>query len=508
MRLGANVAAGLVGSVWNALLALAVVPFYLRYLGVEAYGLIGFFMTLQIVLQLLDAGLATTINREVARHLGSGRSADLRTLLHSVAALYWVMALLIGVLVAALAPVIAQRWLGASTIDLQARTHAVMLMGMTIACRWPIALYQGALIGAQRLAAASAVQVVMVTIGHVGAVLLLALWSPTVHAFFVWHAGTALAQAFVLRQAAWRTLGGHGGERFDWLALRRIWRFSAGMSGTAVAAALLTQIDKVLLSRLLSLEDFGRYALAGVVASGLYVVITPVFNAIYPRFSALVGTGDTQALTALYRTGTRLLCSVLFPLGFALAFFAQDVLAVWTGNEALAQRAGPLVALLVMGTALNGAMHFPFALQLAHGQVRLPLLIAAGLAVAMVPLTLLLTARYGATGGAAAWLIVNGAYLFVGAWVTHRYLLVGLAPRWLLADVGLPVAVSFTVMATGAWLSNRASLAHAGHAATLLYAVALGFAAMTITLTLSPDSRRWLRSRLIRRRPDADPGTP
>ncbi|MFA6198778.1 MAG: polysaccharide biosynthesis protein, partial [Patescibacteria group bacterium] len=72
MKLGHNLLAGLANSIWSALVGLAVVPFYLKYLGIEAYGLIGFFVTTQAVLSLLDMGMAPTINREVARCSAAG----------------------------------------------------------------------------------------------------------------------------------------------------------------------------------------------------------------------------------------------------------------------------------------------------------------------------------------------------------------------------------------------------------------------------------------------------
>jgi len=52
-------------------------------------------------------------------------------------------------------------------------------------------------------------------------------------------------------------------------------------------AILLTQLDKVLLSRLLSLESFGYYTLAATVAGVLYMVIGPITSAFYPRLVEL-----------------------------------------------------------------------------------------------------------------------------------------------------------------------------------------------------------------------------
>ncbi|MDP1620620.1 MAG: oligosaccharide flippase family protein, partial [bacterium] len=286
MRLSHNLLAGLANSIWLALIGLAVVPLYLKYLGIEAYGLIGFFATTQALLQLLDMGLAPTINREVARCSASGNLKEAGKLLHSLAIVYWIMAGIIALIVIALAPLIAQYWIQSKTITPETISHAVMLMGLVVASRWPIGLYQGALMGAQRLTVSSSVSITMATVGNLGAVAVLAFVSPTIEAFFIWQAGVGLVYAFIMREAAWWVIGRTKHIQFDISALKRIWRFSAGMSGVAVSGIILMQLDKVLLSRILSLEDFGRYALAGVVSSGLYVLLTPTFNVIYPRLSA------------------------------------------------------------------------------------------------------------------------------------------------------------------------------------------------------------------------------
>ncbi len=49
------------------MMSLAFVPVYIKLLGIEAYGLIGFFLTLVAILSLLDLGLGTTLNRRLAQ---------------------------------------------------------------------------------------------------------------------------------------------------------------------------------------------------------------------------------------------------------------------------------------------------------------------------------------------------------------------------------------------------------------------------------------------------------
>jgi O-antigen/teichoic acid export membrane protein len=445
MRLGRNLLAGLANSSWSALLGFAVVPFYLKYLGMEAYGLIGFFMTTQVVFQLLDMGMAPTMNREVARCTASGNLKDAGKLLHTLAVIYWCVAAIIGVLVLLLAPIIATHWLKSKQLPNDTVLNALMLMGIVVACRWPIGLYQSAIIGAQRMTVSSAVNMSMVTLGSAGAVLILAFVSPTIEAFFIWQASVGLLYALTLRDVTWRVIGRSAANRFDSGELKRIWRFTAGMSAIGLAGLVFSQLDKVILSKILPLEDFGHYMLATVVVSGLYIFITPVFNLTYPRFSAFVAKGDLDALRKQYHQGTRLLASILFPAAMLLAVFAKDIVYLWTGNLVVASSTAPVIALLASGSALHGVMHFPYALQLAYGATRLSLTIYVVLIVVMLPLFAFLPLAFGSVGGGAAWLAVLIFYMLFGTWYMHRRLLPGDGWVWLGSNVGIPLVLSILV---------------------------------------------------------------
>ncbi|MHC4521753.1 MAG: polysaccharide biosynthesis protein, partial [Planctomycetota bacterium] len=88
-------------------MALAFIPLYIRYLGMEAYGLIGLFAMLQAWLTLLDMGMAPTLSREMARFGGGSHSVQsIRDLLRSIE----IIALIIAGLIA-LGIWAASRWL-------------------------------------------------------------------------------------------------------------------------------------------------------------------------------------------------------------------------------------------------------------------------------------------------------------------------------------------------------------------------------------------------------------
>jgi O-antigen/teichoic acid export membrane protein len=451
VTLGRNLLAGMASAGWSALVSLAAIPFYLKFLGIEAYGLIGFFATTQALLQFLDMGMSPTINREVARCAASGKIQQSGHLLHTLAVVYWSMALMIGLSILVLAPFIAEYWLTSKEFSVTTLSFVVMLMGLVVACRWPVGLYQGALIGAQRLTVASGINMVMVSVGAIGAVSILAFVSPTIEAFFIWQGIVGLVYALVMRSAAWRIVGKLSHLKFSVTKLKEVWRFTAGMTGVALTALAFTQLDKVLLSNLLGLEYFGYYMLAAVVVSALSILVSPVYNVVFPRFSMLVAKGDNDQIVELYRLGTRMLATVIFPVAMVLVFFSRDIVLIWTGNPDVASEVGPLVSLLVMGTALNGVMYFPYALQLAYGKTWIPLLINLILMCFLVPIMYYLVGIYGALGGALAWLVVEVCYVLLGSWLTHRHMLEGIALRWLCRDVGTPLILSSIVFAAGSY---------------------------------------------------------
>lgn len=490
MSLRRNLLAGVLSSIWSALIGLAVVPLYLRYLGMEAYGLIGFFATTQALLQLLDMGIAPTINREVARHLGVGTVKKAGNLLHTFAVVYWGTAGLIVLLVVALAPLIAGHWLQSKAIPRQTIEHAVMLIGLVAACRWPVGLYQGALMGAQRLALASGVSMVIAALGSFGAVAMLAFVSPTIEAFFMWQAGVGLLYAAAMQSAAWGVIGRTEKVRFDVAELQRVWRFSAGMGGIAVTGLVFTQLDKIIISKALGLQEFGQYMLAGTVVSCLSMLVSPFFNVVYPRFSALVAAGDTQGLVDLYRLSARVLTAFLFPPAMVLVCFSEVLVRVWTGRPDVALSVAPIVSLLAMGSALHGVMYLPYALQLAYGMTALPLALNIAMMVAWVPLDVSLVLAYGLRGGALGWLVLHVVFVLSGTWLTHRSVLKGLAPRWLFRDVGVPLALSVVLVLTGVSLMRSP-----GHTAYARLVVGVAFAIAATAASLLESGR--LRAALV-----------
>ena len=106
--------------------------------------------------------------------------------------------------------------------------------------------------GLQKQVLLNAINVGISTLRGAGAVLILWLVSPTIQAFFLWQIVISIINTFFLVLFLWRRLPlGDNKAVFQKQLLKSIWRFTAGMSGISILAVILTQMDKVILSKML-----------------------------------------------------------------------------------------------------------------------------------------------------------------------------------------------------------------------------------------------------------------
>jgi hypothetical protein len=143
-----NIFANFAGNGWTALMSLAFVPLYIKFMGIESYGLVGIFVTLLALFGLLDMGLSTTLNRELARLSAlPDKAQDMRNLVRTLELPYWDMAFVIGIAVIGLSKPIAFYWVNVDELSPATVQQALMIMGVVVAFRWPTILYSGGLMG-------------------------------------------------------------------------------------------------------------------------------------------------------------------------------------------------------------------------------------------------------------------------------------------------------------------------------------------------------------------------
>jgi len=491
-----NIVANFTGSIWQGLMYLAFVPLYIKFMGIESFGLIGIFTTLQAMFVILDMGLSATLTREMARlSVLPGREQEMRNLVRSLEIIYWSAAILIGISVMAMAPFIANHWIKAGQLSSETIEQALIIMGIAMALQWPAALYSGGLRGLQRQVLLNVIIIGMSTLSGAGAVLIIWLISPTIQAFFSWQIIISGINTCILAWFLWHRLPYTGKmATFQKQLLTGVWHFASGMFGIGILATILTQLDKLILSKMLTLEMFGYYSLAWVVAMALYRLITPVFSATYPRFTQLVYLDDQEELKQLYHKICQLMSVLILPLTAVVAMFSYEIMLIWTQNPVTAEKTHILVSILICGTALNGLMNIPYALQLANGWTKLFLYSHLIAVLTMAPLIVYLTSQYGAVGGASVWVIINSGYVLITIPFMHRRILISEKWRWYWQDVSLPLVASLIVAGLGRLLIGI----QISQIITAVCIILVSISTIAVTALVTPTTRSWLLNELLK----------
>jgi O-antigen/teichoic acid export membrane protein len=356
------------------------------------------------------------------------------------------MAMVIAALFVASGRFFATHWIQSKGIP-PATVHAVVvLMGLGIAIRWPSNVYSGVLGGLQKQVVNNFIFIGSTTLRSVGAVLVLWLVSPTVIAFFLWQLAVVCLQTLSYYIVTKMTLPKSKiFARFDPRLIKQLWKFAAGMAGINICTTILYQLDKIVLSKLIPLQDFGYYALAANIAYAIVGIIFPITGAIFPRFSQLFAAKNELALKTLYHQTCQLVSLVILPIGVTITLFSNEILVAWTQNTDIASHSKGILSLLAVGIMLNAIMAVPYYLQVASGWTKLLLYFNCGAVVLYIPILLISIHHWNAIGAASAWTLLNLCYILVVIYLMHKRILQSERNKWLFIDVGIPLCVSFTI---------------------------------------------------------------
>lgn len=443
-----GVIVGIAASTWAAAIGLVFVPIYVRYIGTESFGLAGFMLGLQAWLVVLDLGLGPTATRMFAQRRGGARSEkEVADQWKSMEWLYGGAALVLTLSTALAAPLLVQDWLHLQSLSPTDAIHAIAWLGWSISFQWVGTLYRSALVGQGRQAALGGLTMVSSTVRAVGTWLSLASLEPTLHVFVICQTVAFGLETLALRSMLQKELPKPPG-RFSLVSLRPVWPYALALTGINLLAAALNHIDKILLGGLLPLAEFGHVVMAMAVVGGLSVAVAPVYNAAFADLAS-IPHHNARPAAAQYHAHAQTIALTVLPAAATLHLLAPTALFAWTGDRSLASAVAPIASIWILGTAMNGLGHVPYALQLAHGWTRLALLMNAMAVPLMVPALVWVVPRYGAIGAGWIWFGVNFAFLLIGTMLMHRRLMPGEWARWAWSDTTRPLLICTLVALAG-----------------------------------------------------------
>lgn len=445
-----NILANYVSQIYSTVIGILVLPFYIKYLGSEAYGLVGFFTMLQIWFGLLDLGLTPTIGRETALYKGGVTSPLTYLRLHrALSIIFFMIAFIGGSLLLFLSEYISSHWLKVDSLTPSQVIISIQIMSICVALRWMGGLYRGVVTGSECLVWLSNFNIVMATLRTVGVFIAMGYFGFNSLVFFIHQLVIIFAEVIFLYFKSAQILPKQNqvSEYVGWSLkpIKSVLKFSITLGFTSSVWVLITQSDKMILSGILTLSEYGVYTLAVLVASGIILVSNPISNAIMPRMARLYAESNITQLISVYCKATQIVTIIAGTAGIVIIFYGQDLLYSWTGDLILAKKAAPILQLYATGNILLALISFPYYLQYAKGQLRYHLYGNLIMVILLVPSVVLAAKEFGAIGAGWVWVCINTFFLIVWVAYIHHKLEPGLHFKWLFKNVLSILVPSFFI---------------------------------------------------------------
>lgn len=423
-----------------AAIGILILPLYIKHMGAEAYGLVGFFTMLQAFFGLLDLGLTPTIGRETARYHGGAMSAvEYRQIFRALSMIFTSIAVIGGGGLWLLSDMVATRWLNVTALPMNEVVLAVQIMAISVALRWMGGLYRGVITGAEHLVWLSGFNAVIATLRFAVVFISMWLYGFTPFVFFIHQLIVALLEAVGLFLMSQRLLPTRRSldQAIGWAfkPVQPLLKFALTIAFTSSVWVLVTQTDKLVLSGILPLAEYGYFTLAVLVASGIMIVSGPVSISLMPRMARLHVEGKHQELINIYRNATQLVVIIAGSAAITIALCAKYLLYSWTGDAALAEKATFILQLYAVGNGFLAVSAFPYYLQYARGNLNYHLIGNIVSVMVLLPSIIFAAKYFGGIGAGYVWLSTHCVFLLTWVAYVHSKLEPGLHKRWLVNDV-------------------------------------------------------------------------
>lgn len=439
-----NVIANYVSQIYVAGVGILILPLYIKYMGAEVFGLVGFFTMLQAWFGLLDMGLTPTIARETARFRGgASKVLEYRALVRALEVLFLGTALLGGGGLFLFSEEITHSWLQIESLSLDVVKYCIQVMVVSVSLRWMTGLYRGVVSGSEKLVWLSTFNMVIATLRFLVVLPILIFVDSSPETFFSFQLGVAILELLIMWMKG-RTLLPltPKGTKIGWsiAVVKPKLKFALSVAFTSSMWVMITQTDKLILSKFLTLTEYGYFTLAVLVASSIVLLTGPIKSALLPRMTRIEAENNQTALVELYCTVTQAVTIMAIPMATTIAVYAKPILWAWTGDIEVVEKANQILSLYVLGYGVLALSAFPYYLQYAKGDLKLHLIGNVVLAIMLIPSIIVATLNYGGIGAAYAWFISNLLYFIVWVPIVHRKFMPLLHIDWLLKNI-LPVFI-------------------------------------------------------------------
>jgi len=342
-------------------LGLLTIPWLLRYLGIERFGILSIAWAVLGYVGQFDLGLGRATTKFVAECLGRGDIEKLPALIWTSVFSQLVFGGLAAFLLLALTPALSNHILKISSVHLLEMKMVLLILAGSIPLVIATNSLRGVLEADQQFTLINYIKIpanisvfllpvlgIPLAIGLPGIVLLLVLSRlATVLAYLLacFRIFPSLRQRIAL----------------DLSLLRIMFAYGSWVTVSNLISPLLTYVDRFFIGAIISMAAVGYYTAPYEIVTKIWLLPSSLLATVFPAFSALQARESGERMEELYVRSVKSILITAGPVLLILAAFARQILGVWLGPQ-FASRSASTLQILALGVFINCISFVPFGM--------------------------------------------------------------------------------------------------------------------------------------------------
>lgn len=333
---------------------LVMIPFIIKTIGKESFGLWSLLWSFLGIFDLADLGFAASVIKYVADARGR---KDNQRLQGVVCTLFWIYAFLGTVVFISIygSLLFFNQIFQIPADQAQLANTVLMILGVRTALYLPLGMFRGVLAGYQKLMVANMYKAAANILYLVSVLIFLSI-TPDIRVLAVINTITGLLPMFAMMIHV-KKMAPDLSIRprfFQKSYVRELTSFSLYFSLIQISGMIASRADALIIKLFLPLEYVGIYAIGMRLSESAGMFCSHLVRALTPVFAELHGAEDRSSLRATHYLGSKLTTAFATPLLLGLGILAQPLIVAWTGPSFAT---GATVCQWLVAAAMLGIMH-------------------------------------------------------------------------------------------------------------------------------------------------------
>ena len=395
------------------LFAIVLIPFLIKGLGEERFGILSLAWVIIGYFSFFDFGIGKALTKIIAEKLGQNKTEEIPRYFWTAFYLMLAISFIGAVVLLFFISTIVNKTFTISesmqkeTLDtFYILTFSIPIVTTTAGIRGLLEAYQkfGIINTIRTFLGVTSFLIPLLCLYFTTSLFLIVVFLIVVR-IIVWF--LYLSQCFKMNNELKSNFGFHSN------LIKPIFRLSGWMTVSNITVPLIVYMDRFLIGALVSAVAIAYYTTPYEVVSKLLVIPGAITGVLFPTFSANYAS-NPEFIKKIVLRAIKYIFVILFPLVFVIIGFSNEGLTLWLGKN-FADESSLILQFLAAGVLFNSIAYIPFTFLEGIGRPD----ITAKIQLAELPIYLLLMwiviQKAGINGAALVWflrMIVDALLLF------------------------------------------------------------------------------------------------